>query len=92
MLMFVSFQCSFTSTVPNTKRFKRTLYYDTDTQNNNHVIIIKRSFEPFCVFGSCFRTLAVILFVCCCFLRPQRWYRLLGTGSPGRPPLLSHSS
>ena len=51
MLMFVSFQCSFTSTDPNTKRFKRTLYYDTDTQNNNHVIIIKRSFEPFwCVW------------------------------------------
>ena len=27
-----------------------------------HVKINKRSFEPFCVFGSCFRTLAVILF------------------------------
>ena len=25
-------------------------------------------------------------------LRPQRPYRLLGTGSPGRPPRLSHSS
>ena len=31
-------------------------------------------------------------FFCKCCLRPQRPYGLLGTGSPGRPPRLSHSS
>ena len=34
----------------------------------------------------------ILVFEFSAALRPQRPYGLLGTGSPGRPPRLSHSS
>ena len=54
-----------------TQKVQTNAYFNMDTQYANFhslKILNKHSFEPFFVFGSCFRTLAVILFQLLFFL------------------------